>query len=356
MTYPQQGFGQPNPYAQPAQYGSQVYQQQFQSGQPVSGQGFNPAPQQQAQQAPTGHQAAPSFDNAEDPSGGGGLFARPRHLEGRTVVYIPKRADQNAKGMDGNPKSTPNVYGSLIVVDGPSPLAFGDKQESGGRVVRPNTHSVSVPAYFPDVIVGEQEVSKALMKAVPPFGNGLMVGVIVRGTQGNRPYLLQVLEGNDPRRAQARAVYEAWRAGQWTPPEFVEIAPTPGSAAQQQPPQTPGQPAQWSAPQTMGGQVQQWQPQQPAQGVAAAVGAPGAQWGQSQGFGGQPAAQPAQQPAQDFGQGGFGSEPWRQPAPGWSPENWAALPDVNKQQVWAMVQQQQAAPPQPGNMGTPTGF
>jgi len=352
VTFPQQGWPQGQPQQAPQQNFVPVGGQQYM--QPGAQQQWpaNPAPpgmpQQPVQQqsAPLGQ--APSWDDAEDPSAFGGLFARPRHLEGRVVIYIPKRADNNAKGIDGNAKATPNIHGDLIVVDGPSPLLFGDKLASGGVVERPCTHSVTVPAFFANVIVGEQEVSKALARAVPPMGNGLMVGVIVRGTKGNRPYLLQTLENDDPRRAFARQVYEAWRNKQWTPPEFVEIAPTPSAMAQQ----NIGA-GQWSQPQSMGGQVQQWQqaPQTVASGGQMAQ--PG-QWQQAPTFGQQQPAQQAQQgnPA-DLGQGGFGSEPWRQPAPNWDPGQCALLPDVNKQQVWASLQQPEG---QPANMAQPTGF
>lgn len=365
MTFPQQGWPQGQPQQAPQQnfvpVGGQQYAQPQQGFQPPQGgySGTAPMTTQNAPAVPNGpapgaqqgfaQQAAPSFDDAEDPSAFGGLFARPRHLEGRVVVYIPKRVDNNAKGIDGSAKSTPNIHGDLLVIDGPSPLLFGDKLASGGAIERPCTHSVTVPAFFANVIVGEQEVSKALARAVPPMGNGLMVGVIVRGTKGNRPYLLQTLENDDPRRAFARQVYEAWRNKQWTPPEFVEIAPTPGSAAQQM----PGA-GQWSQPQSMGGQVQQWQ-QQPQTVASGGQMAQPAQWQQAQPFGQQQPAQQAQ--PTDLGQGGFGSEQWRQPAPGWDANQWQMLSDVNKQQVWATVPQSgQQAQQQPANMAQPTGF
>lgn len=363
MTFPQQGwpqqqpqqFGQPGGVQQAPQQNPGQQPQSWPAGQPVYANQMQSV-QQQAQ--PAQQNFAPSWDDAEDPSGFGGLFARPRHLEGRVVVYIPKRADNNAKGIDGSVKATPNIHGDLLVIDGPSPLLFGDKLASGGAVERPCTHSVTVPAFFANVIVGEQEVSKALARAVPPMGNGLMVGVIVRGTKGNRPYLLQTLENDDPRRAFARQVYEAWRNKQWTPPEFVEIAPTPGSMAQGQTQNVSA--GQWSQPQSMGGQVQQWQ-QQPQTAASATQGAAPGQWGQPQQFGQQQQAQPAQQgfagqPSADLGQGGFGSEPWRQPAPGWDPNQWQMLPDVNKQQVWATVPSAPIQGAQPGNMAQPTGF
>lgn len=346
MTYPQQqGWPQQQQFGQPGAQPQQQFQPAPQFQQYPNGAGAQPqqfSQQQPAQPAPnSGGNFAPEWDSAEDPGGFGGLFARPRHLVGRVVVYIPKRADNNAKGMDGNAKKTPNIHGDLLVIDGPSPLLFGDKLKQGGIVERPNTHSVTVPAFFPDVIVGEQEVSKALARAVPPMGNGLMVGVIVRGTQGNNPYLLQTLESDDPRRAFARQVYEAWRNKTWTPPEFVEIAPAPGSMAQ--PPQTPGAaPQQWSQPQGMGGQVQQWGPQQPAS--APPMANPG-QWTQPQGFGQQ---QPVQQAPQQTDA--------LPVAPNWDPGQWAALPEVNKRQVWDAINAMNAQAPQPGNMQQPTGF
>ena len=366
MTYPAQQQGwpqQPPQQGQPFAPTAGATPQNFAQYAPQNTAGAMTAPQFQqypngagAQPQNYGGQPAapaatmPSWDNAEDPSGFGGLFARPRHLVGRVVIYIPKRVDNNAKGMDGNAKATPNVHGDLIVVDGPSPLLFGDKLKQGGVVERPNTHSVTVPAFFANVIVGEQEVAKALARAVPPMGNGLMVGVITRGTQGNNPFLLQTLEMNDPRRAFARQVYEAYANKTWTPPEFVEIAPTPGSAynAQAQPPQTPGpQPQQWSQPQGMGGQVTQWGPQPGQMPASAPPAVNPAQWMQPQG--GAPQA-PAQQaaPATDDA-----SLPV---APNWDPNQWAALPSVNKRQVWDAINAMNQQAPQPGNMAGPTGF
>ena len=54
-------------------------------------------------------------DPFDDPSGGGSIAPRARHLIGRTVVYIPKSYDPNAT-FEGQPR--PNVITDMIVVDG----------------------------------------------------------------------------------------------------------------------------------------------------------------------------------------------------------------------------------------------
>lgn len=322
---PNQQFGQP---------------QSWQSGQPVYGNQFQQfAPQQQqqpTQQQPTQHQHAPSFDDAEDPRAFSGLAPRPRHLLGRTVIYMPKRVDKNAKGMDGQPKDTPNVYGALFVIDG-GPCAFGDKQRSGGIVERPNTHVVQTPAYFDSVIVGEWEIAKALEAAVPPFGNGLVVGVIERGTKGNNPFMINAIEKGDPRRDLARQVYDAWRAGTWKSPEPEQIQATPGSMAAQPAQNAAGgfgaPQGQWAQPQPMGGQATAWT------GQAAPQSAPPAQW-----------AQPTAGPAAAAPQYDINT-----PAPGWDPNMWAQLPEANRHQVYqAMLAN--GGQPSPTSQSAPTGF
>lgn len=347
MTHPnpygQQPYGGP---PQGQQYGQQPYGSQPQNfGQPVP-------------QPPVGNQHAPSFDDAEDPSGFGGLFARPRHLTGRVVIYLPKRVDDKAKGIDGGAKDTPNIHGDLLVVDG-GMIEFGDKLKTGGIVERPCTHRVMAPAFFKNVIVGEQQVALALQQATPPFGNGLMVGVIVRGTKGNNPYLLQTLDRDDPRRQAARQLYDAWRSGAWTSPEPEPIQVVPGSQAMPQG-MTP-----------VGGQQYAPQSAPPAQGFGTGFAAAAGQWGQPQTLGGQATAWGgAQAPQSAPPVQGWGQQPqqatqtlpavdFNQPAPGWDPAQWGQLPEANRQQIWQAVMAQQAASSQQANPGAtsgPTGF
>lgn len=185
-------------------------------------------PQQpQQQSAPPAPQSAVEL-GFSDPSGG---VANPtaRHLDGRTIVIVPKRVDEQAKyqGQD-----RPTAYFDLYVVDGP-PIMYGDSEDRANP--RPFTHTITAPAYFGDAMSGNvlfvNEVRSKLDAAGRP--TGMALGVVQRGTRGNKPWLLtrceKDVDGNDradgeARRQAAQRLVFAHRSGEWQPPRATPLA------------------------------------------------------------------------------------------------------------------------------------
>jgi hypothetical protein len=233
------GYGQPTyPPAQP-QFQPPQYQQAYQpQPQPIP-----QYPQQVAPAAAAGN--LPSGDFADPRGGGGDLMPRVRHLVGRTVIIEPVRIDENAKGLPdsaGNATSRPAAYANLTVVDG-GPIEFGDEVKAG-RTIRPNTHRIDAPLRIMNMLISNTWLVNAIRDAMPPMGNGLLLGVIEIGTQGNSPFLLtkvsETVTGQDrpdgqQRREAARQLWERIKAGQFTNPTPVLLTPVAGSAYQQQP-------------------------------------------------------------------------------------------------------------------------
>jgi hypothetical protein len=342
LTYPQQYGPPPGPvHIDPryAQYPPTPPQQQV-------SQGYQYPPPQQlpANPSPTPPAAAPEL-GFQDPSRSAGLSPAARHLVGRTVVLVPKRVDETAKGLDGN--SRPTAFFDLYVIDG-GPLVFGDSEDRANP--RPPTHSIDTPCYFPDVMMGNSGIVGEIRSKIGADGRptGLSVGVLERGTKGNKPYLMtrceKTIEGQDrpdgaTRRAEAQGIYFAHRDGSWTPPKPVPLA-------QQQPPA--GQ-----------GVVSYGQPQQPGSGQVATQYTP--QQGYPAGYG----QMPPQVPQQPTSAPPAPSQPLP-PTPAWSmphlAQQWQSFsPDVqasiwqqetgNAPPVGALPAAPQQQPPAPAAAG-----
>lgn len=285
LTYPQQQ-GYPGPvhidprYAQ--QYAPQPVPQQYQQPQPMTPQQFH-----QAGAAPAPGPSASVELGFQDPSRSGGLSPAARHLVGRTVVMVPKRVDETAKGLDGN--SRPTAFFDLYVIDG-GPLVFGDSEDRANP--RPPSHSIDTPCYFPDVMMGNSGIVGEIRSKIGADGRptGLSVGVLERGTKGNKPYLMtkceKTIEGQDrpdgaARRAEAQRIYFAHRDSTWVAPRPVPLAQQQAPAGQGvvnygQPPQAQQfahypEDQQQYAPQQAYAQPQQYA-QAPQQGYPAGYG------------------------------------------------------------------------------------
>lgn len=193
-------------------------------------------PQQQPQSAPPVPQNAAEL-GFSDPSGG---VANPtaRHLDGRTIVIVPKRVDEQAKyqGQD-----RPTAYFDMYVVDGP-PIMYGDSEDRANP--RPFTHTIATPAYFGDAMGGNvlfvNEVRSKLDAAGRP--TGMALGVVQRGTRGNKPWLLtrceKDVDGNEradgeARRQAAQRLVFAHRSGEWQPPRATPLAQAQAPAVPQ---------------------------------------------------------------------------------------------------------------------------
>lgn len=246
-----------------------------------------------------------------DPTMGAGSALKIRNLEGRTVVFVPTSYNPTAKGMNPTDPPRPTVSADCLVLDGGT-LNFGDNATTGQSF----TQRVAVPYYATGLLIGNSEIVRALVDHV---GKGIVLGRVVRGTQGNRPWLLEKLAADDPARELAAQVWSARTLGTF-------INPTP----------TPLMPQ--SAP------VGQHAPAA-AQSYAYPQASPPTTYGQ-------PSAAPnAYVPSQPAGAGNACP-------PGWQPAVWATLPPVQQQQVLQGMQaQQQPVGPTPGTgMDVPTGF
>lgn len=256
-------YAQPAPNNVPPNYGGYVVPNAPQFTPPQY------APQQQPAAAPEPSASLPSGDFQDPRAGGGELSPKIRHMVGRTVIIEPLRIDENAKGMAQPGKEAemrPCLYAHVTIVPGGldkngqplGPIEFGDEW-AGGRQKHGNTHQVPAPYRCTNQMINNTWIVNACRDALPPLGNGLMLGVIERGTQGNEPYLLtkvdQFVDGSDrpdgaQRRAAAWQLWQAIKAGQFANPVPTPLAPTPGSAyAQQSYQQAPGYPqAQYGGP------------------------------------------------------------------------------------------------------------
>lgn len=347
MTYP--NYQQPPGINQPQYYTPNQY---------VVPQFVPPQHQPQPAYAPPAPAPAanlPQGDFANPRVGGGDPEPRIRHLNGRTVIIEPLRIDENAKGMadaSGVAAVRPALYAHVTVVDG-GPIAFGNEVK-GGSEIKPNDRQVSVPYRINNMIITNTWIVNACRDALPPIGNGLVLGVIVRGTQGNNPFLLNECEKHTDgsprpdgaqRREAARQLWNAIKAGQFANPTPVLLQPVAGSAyAAANPyaaPQGYGQPVNPvstvpAAPQPAP-YVEQYPGQhQQAQAMNAAAIASGTQ----------PAPVASLPPGFDV----------TQCPPGWDAGQWQAFAANPAQAtaIWTNVlQQQQAGQQQPAPAGAP---
>ena len=258
-----------------------------------------------------GQQPTPGASPFVDPTAGGGSALKVRNLEGRTVVFVPKSYNPSATDPSGKPR--PSILTDVLVVDGPE-LLFGDNAEQH----TPPTHRVSVPYFATGVILGNSEIVKALA----PNINAVVLGVVVRGTQGNRPFLLNRIEPDSPARQTAANVWSARTLGTFANPEPIPLAPTPAPMPQQPTPAMGG----YGAPNAVPAVQQQGY----AYGQAATTGGVGGV-GQLPATYGQPAFQQPQAAA------------YAAP-PNWDPAVWQTLAPAAQQQILATLPAQPVVP------------
>jgi hypothetical protein len=258
-------------------------------------------------------------------TGGGGLPGA-RHLEGRVVIIRPVRVDETTLAFNKK-DSAPTVIADIIVVDG-GDLVYGDQVNNSGQQLKPPTHRVSTPAMFTGWMDSHAYIvnpCRDMLRA----GQPVTVGIIERGTQGNKPYFLTETHTDvdrkprtDPSYAQRRQnaidLWNAFQTGQWSPPTPVELNPTPVAA--------------------QGGWVQT--------GVGPAPVSAATSWGASPGAAplGNPAATPWGQPAQaqpvaQAAPAGWGAQPSSPPAG--PPQRDLSVPVPGLEQHWALGTEQQ---------------
>lgn len=267
------------------------------------------------------------------PMTGGGNAPGARHLEGRVVIVRPIRVDENALSFDKKTVA-PTLIADIIVVDG-GPIRYGDQIDTAGRQLKPVSHEIQTPCMFRGWLDSHTFVVNA-GRDLLAAGQPVTVGIIERGTKGNRPYFLTETHTDvdrqprtDPQYAQRRQnainLFNALNTGQWKSPDPIELnppaatSPATGSwGAGQQVAQTIAT-GGWGA-QPAPAAVQQ-QPN-PLQALAASWGAP--------------AAAPAAPPMRDLSQ----------PVPGLEAV-WSGATEQQRQAAWALFDQQNAPAAQP---------
>ncbi len=253
------GYGQPAPQSVPPNYG-----------------GYAVPNAPQPQPAASLPQNLPQGDFADPRTAGGELTPKIRHMagdiqaqppkRGRTVIIEPLKIDEQAKGLprpDGTVPINPCAYVNLTIVDG-GPIEFGDEWKAS-RQVRPNTHQVNTPFRCMNMMIGNTWIVNAIRDALPPLGNGLLLGIIETGTQGNNPFLITKCEvdvmGQDrpdgaQRREAARQLWAQIKAGAFTNPTPTLLVPLSTYAPQGQPQPAYGPPQYQQAPQQVYGAPQ----------------------------------------------------------------------------------------------------
>lgn len=266
------------------------------------------------------------------PMTGGGNAPSARHLEGRVVIVRPIRVDENALSFDKKTVA-PTLIADIIVVDG-GPIRYGDQIDTAGRQLKPVSHEIQTPCMFRGWLDSHTFVVNAGRDLIAA-GQPVTVGIIERGTKGNRPYFLTETHTDvdrqprtDPqfalRRQNAINLFNAFQTGQWQSPQPVELNPQP-VAAQGGWVQTGAGPApvapalQWASQGQPAPAVVQQQPN-PLQALAASWGAP--------------AAAPAAPPMRDLSQ----------PVPGLEAV-WSGATEQQRQAAWALFDQQNAPAP-----------
>lgn len=196
--------------------------------QPQYGYQPQPAPVQQTTYAP------PQFT---DPSTGGegGAPLKIREIEGRAcgirpVKFVP--ATPGAMFM-GAPQSDSIVI-DVLVLDGPTPLQYGESRANDGTG-GPACYAIDqLPAEIKGVISNNSEVVKACKAVLDSAPGNVIPCRVVRGTQGNRPFLLAALGSAldtapadaDRVRGMLGAAYVAIGTGRW-PDGSPYVAPVP---------------------------------------------------------------------------------------------------------------------------------
>lgn len=169
--------------------------------------------------------------------GGGEPGPAISELDGRVVAFVVKKYDPNATDPAGKPK--PAVTADVYVIDNGTPLQYGGNYSLIPSEQRLPYMQVSTPVHFANRIYSGVNIVRALQSEV---GKAPVLGVIVRSEVGNRPWNLDVLADDDPRRAFAGQFWSAMMTGQWTNPIGVPIPGRPGPAGADMSAPAPGAP------------------------------------------------------------------------------------------------------------------
>jgi len=276
---------------------------------------------------------------APPPPGVTGPAPRIKDLDGCLVAFQATRFDANQPGYGKDAPPADRVTATIYLLEtrNLAPLQIGGSEAMG----RPHSHTTVGPAKFEGVWIQQTEIVKALAPG-GQLAQGLMVGRIAKGTQGNRPWLLMDVTGT-PDLQKAIDIWTRLMAGAIA---YTEPTPLPGFA--------PAPPASVSyGPQQ--GMAAHQQLQAPY-GAATSPLPPATQPVQDPAYAAFLAAQqaatmpqyapPAPAPQVAPAQPGVVIPP---PPAGWDAQVWYTMPASQRDQILAaMAAQQQYAAPTPG--------
>jgi hypothetical protein len=153
---------------------------------------------------------APIPQFSEPTSGGGGSPLKIRELEGRACVIYPVRLNPAVPGKSFNGKpDTDSVVINVLILDGPVPLQYGESRATDGTGGPPVYQLDALPALIEGVMTNNSEVVKSVRAVLESAPGNVIPCRVIRGTQGNRPFLLHALGGAlDPQAASAGQVRE----------------------------------------------------------------------------------------------------------------------------------------------------
>lgn len=287
--------------------------------------GHVPGPQQ-PQYTPQSQPGAPmdAFDDPfSDPRGGGSAGPKARNLVGCVVIYQPVAPIDENNRYDEKSAPRPQATVDLVVVSAPTPMiTYGDSQDRDVSKQRPATHQIAVPCVFRSVYENGSELVKAFRTAWDDRqsgrSQGVIVGRIVQGTKGNRPYLIEKIPVGDPDRNRAIEIWRAVQSGQFVNPTPVELVQ--GTGLPMAPQQVPNPYAGYAQAAQQGVTPIQHAAAQPTYTYQATYAQPNA-----------PQSAPPSQANPDA-------------PPGFDPNTWAQLPDAARQSILAQLGQSQGQP------------
>jgi len=172
------------------------------------------------------------------PRAGGQPQPSPAEMEGRFVAFIPL-SEETIKGQNGQPDKQ-GITCNVVVFGNGEPFEYGATEGRMGGAARPAQCRVTLPYLIEGGVYSQQEI----MRAIRPYvgrPNSAVLGVITKGTQGtkgNPPWLLTMLEDNDPRWQVAADFFNKLAAGQivLAPPVPINQGGTVGQAQYTAPP------------------------------------------------------------------------------------------------------------------------
>lgn len=152
-------------------------------------------------------------------------------LAGHLIAVIPTQINHEAPGFEPGTKTT-TVTADVYVIDGGvrqlGTLVYG----AAPKQSRPANMQIQTPALFRGQFFSQVNMVRAMAQYV---GQGKAVlGIVTQSNVGQRPWNLEALDANDPRRALIAEFFGALAAGTYTLPTGTPLAGVAQAPAQPQ--------------------------------------------------------------------------------------------------------------------------